>query len=183
VKAPVFVLVIALITLQAVGFPQKVEVGYDKDTDFSKYKTYSWAEPSMPPVWPVVFEAVVARVDAELQDRGLIRTPKDGDLTLLPSGGVGFGLAAQAGTPYSPTYGGPPPVMNATMWTGTTGPSTAGTYVSDGTFALAVVERATNKLVWSGSVKQSLDIQKKHKSLELVDRAMIKLMKQFPAKK
>jgi hypothetical protein len=69
------------------------------------------------------------------------------------------------------------------MWTGTTGPSTAGTYVSDGTFALAIVERMTNKLVWSGSVKQSLDIEKKHKSLELVDKATIKLMKQFPSKK
>jgi hypothetical protein len=183
VKTPLHILVLALFSLQAVAFPQKVKVGYDKGTDFSKFKTYSWAEPSMPPVWPVAFEAVVARVDAELQGRGLLKTPKDGDLTLVPSGGVGFGLAAQAGTPYSPTYGGPPPVMNATMWTGTTGPSTAGTYVADGTFVLAIVERATNKLVWSGSVKQSLDIEKKHKSLELVDKATIKLMKQFPAKK
>src|SRR5437899_12005163 len=89
----------------------------------------------------------------------------------MPSGGVNFGIAGEASTPYSPTYGGPPPMLNATMWTGPGGSSSAGTYVPEGTLVLTFVERDSNKVVWSGSVKQKLDIQKKTKSLELADRS------------
>ena len=58
-----------------------------------------------------------------------------------------------------------------------------GAYVSEGTFALTFVDRATNKLVWSGSVKQKLDIEKKHESLALADKAVIKLLNNFPSTK
>ena len=166
-----------------VGFAQKIKVGYDKQADFSKYKTYTWSEPAMPPTHPVLYEAVVARVDVELESKGLSRIPSGGDLTITPSGGVDFGFAGAAGTPYSPTYGGPPPTLDASMWAGASGPSSAGTYVTEGTLVLTFVDRASNKVVWSGSVKQKLDMQKKTKSLELADKAVIKLLKDFPGKK
>jgi len=162
---------------------QKVKVGYDKGTNFSKFKTYSWAEPAMPPVRPALFEAVMGQVETQLEAKGLTKVPKDGDLTLTPSGGVDYGFAGVASTPYSPTYGGPPPSINGGMWTGATGPSSAGTYVTEGTLVLTFVDRASNTMVWSGSVKQKLDIEQKNKSLELVDKAVIKLLKQFPGKK
>jgi len=184
VKTTLQILLLAVISLGATGaFAQKVKVGYDKATDFSRYKTYTWAEPAMPATRPVLFEAVVARVDVELQSKGLSKVPNGGDLTIMPSGGINFGIAGEAGTPYSPTYGGPPPALNATMWTGASGPSGAGTYVPEGTLVLTFVDRGSNKVVWSGSVKQKLDIEKKTKSLELADKAVIKLLKEFPGKK
>ena len=183
-KTTLQILLLAVISLGATdAFAQKVKVGYDKGTDFSKYKTYTWAEPAMPATRPVLFEAVVARVDVELQSKGLSKVPGGGDLTIMPSGGVNFGIAGEAGTPYSPTYGGPPPALNATMWTGANGGSGAGTYVPEGTLVLTFVDRGSNKVVWSGSVKQKLDIEKKTKSLELADKAVIKLLKEFPGKK
>jgi uncharacterized protein DUF4136 len=184
VKTTLHIFLLALISCGAsFAFAQKVKVGYDKQTDFTKYKTYSWAEPAMPVTRPVLFEAVIARTDVELQSRGLSSVSSGGDLTIMPSGGVDFGIAGEAGTPYSPTYGGPPPTLNATMWTGATGISSAGIYVPEGTLILTVVDRASNKVVWSGSVKQKLDIQEKNKSLELADKAVIKLLKKFPSKK
>ena len=72
---------------------QKVDVGYDRGTDFSKFKTYTWTEPAMPPTRPIAFGAAVAKADAELQAKGLIRVATDGDLTLTPAGGVDFGFA------------------------------------------------------------------------------------------
>ncbi len=69
------------------------------------------------------------------------------------------------------------------MWTGTTGYSTAGVFEAEGTLVLTFVDRASNKVVWSGSVRQKLDIEKKNKSLELANKAVIKLLKKFPAKK
>lgn len=172
---------IALLATASAG--QKVKVGYDKETDFSKFKTYAWAEPAMPVRMPLLFEAVVARVNVELQSKGLTKVPAGGDLTLMPSGGVGFGIAGEASTPFNPTYSGPPPSLNATMWTGASGPSNAGVYVAEGTLVLTFVDRITNKVVWSGSVKQNLDMQQKTKSLELADKAVIKLLKRYPGKK
>ena len=172
---------LVVMSLTAVAcFAQKVKVGHDKATDFSTFKTYTWAESTMPPTRPILFEAVVARVDVELESKGLTRVPKDGDLTLVPGGGLDFGFAGQAGTPYIPTYGGPPPMLNATMWTGSTGASTAGIYVTEGTLVLTFVDRASNKEVWSGSVKQKVDLEQKNKSLELADKAVIKLLRRFP---
>jgi uncharacterized protein DUF4136 len=173
----------ALLAVSLPGAAQKVKVGYDKSADFSKFKTYAWTEPAMPASRPVLFEAVVARVDVELEAKGLTKVPKDGDLTLTPSGEIDFGFAGVASTPILPTYSGPPPSVNGGMWTGATGPSTGGAYVPEGTLVLTFVDRANNKMVWSGSVKQKLDIEQKNKSLELVDKAIIKLLKEFPGKK
>jgi len=172
-----------LLTISLPGLSQKVKVGYDKGADFSKFTTYTWTQPAMPASRPVLFEAVVARVDVELEAKGLTKVPKDGDLTLTPSGAVDFGFAGVASTPILPTYSGPPPSVNGGMWTGATGPSTAGTYVPEGTLVLTFVDRANNKMVWSGSVKQKLDVEQKNKSLELIDKAIIKLLKEFPGKK
>lgn len=183
-KSILQVLSLAVISLATTfTFAQKVKVGYDKATDFSQFKSYSWAEPAMPATRPVLFEAVCARVEVELRDKGFTKVDHDGDLVLTPSGGVDYGFSREAGTPYSPTYGGPPPTLNATMWTGTTGVSSAGVWNLEGTLVLTFVDRANNKIVWSGSVKQKLDLEKKNKSLEQADKAVIKLLQNFPAKK
>jgi hypothetical protein len=162
---------------------QKVKVGYDKSTDFSRFTTYTWAEPAMPPVRPAMFASIVWRVDEQLQSKGFTKTSSNGDLTLIPAGGVEFGLSGGTVTPILPTYGGPPPAFNSTMWTGAGGASTAGTYVPEGTLVLTFVERATNTVVWTGFVKQKLDLERQQKSAELVDKAVVKLIKQFPQKK
>lgn len=165
------------------AFAQKVKVGYDKSVDFSKFYSYSWAEPDTVPGSPTLYQTVVARVDQQLQSKGLKRTGKDqADLILTPAGGVDFGFAHAASTPIMPTYSGPPAAYNASMWTGA-GPSSAGTWVTEGTLVLTFVDRINNKTIWSGSVKQKLDVDNKTKSLELADKAVIKLLKQFPGKK
>ena len=52
--------------------------------------------------------------------------------------------------------------------------------VPDATLLLEFVDRAANLIVWAGTVTQKLDIEKKTKSLELADKAVAKLLKQFP---
>jgi hypothetical protein len=66
------------------------------------------------------------------------------------------------------------------MWTGSTGPSSAAVYVTEGTLILTFIDRTSNEVVWSGSVKQKLDMEQKNKSLELADKAVIKLLREFP---
>jgi len=174
---------ILLLILATSAFAQKVKVGYDKAAAFSNYKTYAWAAPTTPSNRPVLREMVIGMVDNELKAKGLSRVDKDGDLVLVGSGGMEYGLNQAASTPILPTYAGPPPTVDATMWTGATGPSALmAPTVPEGTLALEFVDRATNKMIWSGLVSQKLDIENKKKSLDLIEKGIAKLLKQFPPK-
>jgi len=52
--------------------------------------------------------------------------------------------------------------------------------VPDATLLFEFVDRAANLIVWAGTVTQKLDIERKTKSLELANKAVAKLLKQFP---
>lgn len=161
---------------------QKVRTGHDKSVDFTKYKTYNWSAPEMPVTRPVLYAGIIEWVDTELKAKGFARVEKDGDLSLIPAGGMEFGVNTAAGTPILPTYGGQPPSIDATRWTGAAGAaySAAGPYVPEGTLALTFVDRASNKIVWNGTVKEKLDVENKMKSVDRVHKAVLKLMKKFP---
>jgi NADPH:quinone reductase-like Zn-dependent oxidoreductase len=169
-----------LTAITATGFAQKVKVGYDKSVDFSKYKTYTWVKPAMPPTRPLLYETVVSTVDGELHSKGLTRTEKNGDLTLIGAGGIDFAIAVSSGTPLSPTFTGPSPTMNANVWSGAEGSGVLMPAVPDGTLELQFVDQSTNQVIWSGSVSQKLDIEHKQKSLDLATKAVVKLLKKFP---
>jgi hypothetical protein len=172
-----------LSTLATNAFAQKVNVGYDKSVDFSRYKTYAWAEPAMPPTRPMLYSTVVGSVDEELKNRGLQRVDKDGDLILIPAGGIEFGISGAAGTPMLSTYGGQPASVDATMWTGSGGTANlTSSYVPKGTLQLQFVDRSTNKVVWNGTVSEKLDVENKKESLDRIYKAIAKLTKQYPPK-
>jgi Domain of unknown function (DUF4136) len=166
-----------IVAFPVLGFSQKVRVGYDKGTDFLKFRSYTWAAPTMPTTRPLLYESVMGWVDNGLKAKGLTRTEKDGDLVLIPAGGVEFGLNMAVATPILPTY-------DPTTWIGFAGPSNLmAPYVPEGTLMLTLVDHASNKVVWTGTVSEKLDIENKMKSLERVDKAIAKLLKQFPPKK
>src|SRR5215469_4073163 len=171
-------------TFPTMALAQKVKVGYDKGGDFTKFKTYSWGQPAMPVTRPLLYESIVGSVDMDLKAKGFARVERDGDLILLPAGGTEFFVNTAAGTPILPTYGSQPPTIDATMWTGATVPSNLmAPYVPEGTLVLTFVDRASNKAIWTGSVAEKLDIENKKKSLERVDKAVVKLLNRFPPKK
>lgn len=164
----------------APAIAQKVSVGFDKSADFSRYRSYTWLQPGSPPTRPILYSMIVGSIDYELKSKGLQRIEGDGDLILVPEGGIEVGLSTSMSSPILPTYG-VPPAMDATMWTGSSGSvGSSAIYVPKGTLALSFVDRSTNKVVWSGNVKVGMDIERKKKSLEKVDAAITKLLKNFP---
>ena len=162
---------------------QKVKIGHDKSADVSRFSTYTWSEISPAPSRPLLWQTVVMSVDAELQGKGWRKVEKNGDLILMPEGGVDFNLSGTSGTPILPTYSGPPPAINATMWTGAEGGSNVATWGTEGTLTLRFVDRERNQVVWSGSVSEKLDNNDKKKSLDRAGKAVSKLLRKFPAKK
>jgi len=176
-------LVIALTAAQN-AYGQKVKVGYDKEADFSKFKSYTWADPATPPQRPALYQSILGSIDSKLESKGLSRVQSNGDLVIVPAGGIGFGLNTAAGAPIMPTYSGPPPSVNATVWTGAGGPGgSMATAVGEGTLGLTFVDRANNKVVWSGTVADKLDPEKKDKSAQKIENCIVKLLKEFPPKK
>jgi hypothetical protein len=179
-----FRIVLILVLCSAAGaFAQKIKFGYDKSADFSKYKSYTWADSGVPPARPLLYAAVVGSIDQELQAKGLASLKQDGDLTLILAGGIDMGISTGAGRPILPNDYGTPPAMDATMWTGAEGPANSmGSYIPQGTLLLSLVDRARNKVVWSGSIKGTLDPEKKDKSLAAIGKAITKLLNHYPPK-
>jgi hypothetical protein len=174
-------IVLSVMLLAASLSAQKVKVGYDKSIDFSRFKTYSRLEPSMPPTRPVLYTFVVDSIDSELVAKGLQRIDKDGDLILELGGGVDYGMAVAPGAPLTSSYSGPVPAINSTMWTGANGgQGELMPAVPDASLHLQFIDRTANKIIWSGTVTEKLDPDDKAKSLELANKAVTKLLKQFP---
>ena len=171
------------ISFSIVAFGQKVKIGYDKKADFQKFKTYSWAEPTTPPTRPMLYTIVVDTIDYELKPKGLSRVEQDGDLVLIPAGGMEFGLNMAASAPVIPTLGGQPPAVDATLWTGVNGFShLTAPAVPEASLFLTFVDRTANKIIWTGTVTDKLNLGNKNESLERVDKAIVKLLRQFPPK-
>jgi hypothetical protein len=55
--------------------------------------------------------------------------------------------------------------------------------VVDGGLALQFIDRAAQKLVWQGSVSQKLDSGKRGENLKQIQKAVAKLLEDYPPKK
>jgi hypothetical protein len=159
---------------------QKVKVGYDKSIDFSKYKTYSWTVSSTLPSFPNLYSQVFDYINGEMKSKGFTRIDKHGDLKLGMSGGIDLGIATGASTPFVSDPDQAPPSNNATMWTGSEDAGTLSVPVAKGNLRLQFVDSQTNQIVWSGTVAQKLDPEKRDKSMQLIGNALDKLFAQFP---
>ena len=171
-----------LIAVVYPAFGQKVEVGYDKTIDFSRYKSYSIPKPTMQPTKPLLYSTVMGAIYNELKAKHFEASDSGGDLILICTGGMDLGINAAAGTPFLPTYSGAPISINATMWTGAAGPDNlrSAPYVPEGNLMLTFVDLNSHKIVWSGTVSQKLDIEHKNDSLKRVAKAISKLLNKFP---
>ena len=135
------VMLLLLSALCTAAFGQKIQIGYDKGVDFSKFTSYTLAEPTTPPTRPLLYASIVGSIDHQLTSKGLANT-NDGDLIVVPTGGVDFGLNTAAGTPIISTYRGSPPTIDASMWVGAAGFSNLmAPYVPEGTLILTFVDR------------------------------------------
>lgn len=168
----------------ACGFAQKVKVGYDKSADFSRYRSYTWNAPPITQNRPLLYANVIGAIRSELETKELVSKDKDGDLTLIAHGGIDYGFGSSSGVTDDSCANCKKPLVDPMEWTGQMGPpGGGGTGLPKGTLELQFIDRASNKVVWSGTVVQKLDPNKKQQSLEKVNAAIHKLMMEFPPKK
>jgi hypothetical protein len=163
---------------------QKIKVDYDRGVDFSKFKTYTWAELD-PARLPLLRLNIIGAIDGQLTAKGLLKVEKDGDLMVAYSGDMVGEQNQGVGTPNYPGYAGQPPAIDATMWTGQAGPGASGMSVTypKGSLIIELMDPRASKITWRAVGGLKLDIEKKSDSLARINSMIASMFDQYPPRK
>ena len=156
----------------AMGFAQDVKTNSMPGTDFSKYHTYKWVpiEGASHPD-QIVDAQIKQAVDAQLTAKGL--TKASGDSADLF---VGYQIAVDQEKQWN-AYG-----MGGGLRWGGMANATSST-ISVGTLVLDMYDPGTKQLIWTGTATKTLDpSSKQDKNQKNLDKAMEKLLKDYPPK-
>jgi Domain of unknown function (DUF4136) len=162
---------------------QKIRVAYDKQADFSLYKTYAWAEHGAV-AHPLLAADIQGAIEDELKARGLNGIGLNASPALIVQV---YGSIDQDSTLYSndPLYtatGGIPPFDPSFS-----GPLNVGQYgnttvtIHKGQLVVDLIDAANKKLVWRGMAQESLS-HNPDKLIDQVNAAIAKMFKQYPGK-
>jgi hypothetical protein len=141
-------------------------------TDFSKYHTYKWvnieggAHPDQ-----IVDAEIKQAVDAQLATKGLTKTTDDkADLYMA------YQIAVDKEKQWN-AYG----MGGGVRWGGMAN-ATSST-INVGTFVLDMYDPGTKQLVWTGNATKTIDpSSNQQKNLKNLNKAMAKLLKNYPPK-
>ena len=163
------------VLISATAYAQKVSVDYEKNTDFSAYKTYSWAE-GTPAKNPLGHQRIIAGIEAQLAARGWTKVESDADVVVIYSAATT--TKTQINTFNS---GGPWGGYRWGRWGGGYG-GTSTTTVQEIPIGQLVVDMADVKnkgFVWRGTASDTLS-DKPEKNQKKLDKALAKMFKNFP---
>jgi hypothetical protein len=155
---------------------QKIKVEYDKQLDFSKFKTYA-IDPVDNAAKPMLRLAIQAAVQDDLSKRGLTKVDANPDLYVQMYGAIDSDVTASY---HDPIYGsGIPPInANINLWYGIPGTVTT-VVVHKGQMVVDIIDAASKKVVWRAIANQKLSDQRS-KLLDQVNTAVEKMFKQYP---
>jgi hypothetical protein len=164
------------------AFAQDVRYNFDRQADFTKFKTYKWVTiKDAARVSDLVDKQIKQTVDAELAKKGLTKTDSDtADLYLGYQAGVGQEkqyTSFDSGWGYGPGWGGGwyGPGGGGGISTGTT--STI--YV--GQLAFDFYSPQPHTLVWRGVASKTIDPEAKpEKQQKNLTKAVAKVFKNYP---
>ena len=162
---------------------QDIRYDFDKDKDFSKYKTYKWV-PIKGAELPdeLTQKALTSAIDAQLATKGLTKIDSDSaDLFVGYQTALGQEkefTSYNTGWGYGPGWGG--------GWYGYGGMASTTTYGSTSTvyvgqLDLSMYDSAAKQLVWRGTASKTLDPKAKpEKKQKNITKAVTKLLKKYP---
>ena len=172
---------IALLVTLVLGFAaghaaaQDVTYNFDRDTDFSKFKSYKWVDiKSVQQVDYLTAREIAFVIDAELAKKGLLKTDSDyADLY------IGYQTALSRQTPwmayhdgwgYGPGWGGGLATLSEAS-------------IHAGQLDLDMYATKEKKLVWRGAVSNAVEIKLNlDRSEKKIQKSVEKLLKNYPPK-
>ena len=172
-----------LLLISSTALCQDVRYNFDKDTDFSKLKTYKWVSlKGATPVNDLVDKQIKDTVDAQLATKGLSKVDgDDADLFIGYQAGI---ATEQQFTSYNTGWGYGPGWYGRGWYGGGGGMTTGQTStIYKGQLALDMNDTAHKDLVWRGVVSKTIDPKAKpDKQQKNLTKAIEKLLKNYPPK-
>jgi hypothetical protein len=161
------IVILFTVTLSA----QQVKTDYDRNADFSQYKTYSWENvQTQDPLW---VDRIKAAVNSALAAKGWTQVESGGDVSIMA---MEVTHSHQTLKTYYDNFGG--------GWLWGFGDSFGNSTTTEstykvGTLVVDLFDCDTKKLVWRGSTSEALS-DKSDKNIKNLDKAVEKLFDRFP---
>lgn len=181
-------LLVLAVAFELMGGVACVEVGYnyDKEADFSKYKTYKWVDvKGGEQVNQLLENQIKDAVDKHLATKGLKATTGDNaDLYVAYQGALSQEkqlTTFDSGYGYGPGWGG----RYYGGYYGGGGISTTTTStINIGTVAVDLYDAAKKQLVWRGMASKEIDAKAEPEKVQKnLDKGMAKLFENYPPKR
>jgi hypothetical protein len=175
--------VVGILLLTFSAFGQDVRYNFDKNADFSKFKTYKWvALKDAAKVNDLVSKQITDAIDAELATKGLTKVDDD-SANLYIGYQAGIGQEKQF-TSYSSDWGYGGGWYRGGWYGGAGGMSTT-TGQTDtiyiGQLALDMYDSTNKDLAWRGVASKTIDEKAKpDKQQKNLAKAIKKLLKNYP---
>lgn len=173
---PIVLFLTCVASIQA----QKIRVEYNKKQDFSGFKTYSWMKQGANS-HPFMVMDIMGEVDNQLQAKGLTKTTGTPDVLVNAYGALDGSLNVSYDVNVYAMPG-----LDGPWWDegdpGAIGHGSGAVFIDKGTLVIDVVERAAKKLRWRGVAQANLDPDQQEKSLEIVEKAIVKMFREYPSK-
>jgi hypothetical protein len=182
-KIILFVSVLGVLLSTTAASAQDVRYNFDKDSDFSKFKTYKWvALKDAAKVNDLMDKQVKDALDAELATKGLTKVDDDSaNLYIGYQAGVG---EEKQFTSYSSDWGYGGGWYRGGWYGGAGGMSTTTGQTSTiyvGQLAVDMYDSAHHDLVWRGVASKTIDPKAKpEKQQKNLAKAVKKLLKNYP---
>jgi hypothetical protein len=184
--------VIALLAVTGMVSAQKLDIktNHDADADFGAIKTYAWLPPapivknvasddlSNPTLSPeAIGPAIVTAVDKQLTGRGLVASDRDtADIHVVYFAALTVGAdQTYLGEYYGYVTGWGSPIPQGLA------PSTSMTVYEKGTIVIDIVQRASKRAIWRGSVVTRIHQERTlQERVARINEGTERMFKRFP---
>src|SRR5229473_5931558 len=151
------------------SFAQQVKTDYDRSTDFSHYKTYSWEKVQTQD--PLLVDRIKEAVNADLTAKGWTPVNSGGDVSIIA---IEVAHNQQTLNTFYDGFGG------GWRWGGGFGNAT--TTVDNykvGTLVVDLFDAKSKQVIWRGSSSDTLS-DKSDKNIKNLDKGVQKMFDHFP---
>lgn len=157
--------------LTAASFAQQVKTDYDRNANFSKYKTFSFEKvQTADPLW---VDRIKSAISSSLTEKGMTQVESGGDISIIA---IEMTKTQQTLDTFYNGFGG------GWRWGGGFGDATTTTDTYQvGTLVVDMYDSSTKGLLWRGSASDTLS-NKSSNNIKNLDKGVDKMFKKYPPK-
>jgi Domain of unknown function (DUF4136) len=155
---------------------QKVNVDWDKSTNFAVFKTYTWAN-GTPALNPMMGDRIVNEIDAQLAAKGLQKVEASAGPDLVVIYHAGRDTETRMNTIDTGMYG-----SGWGRWGGWGGMGSSTTYVDQiqvGQLIVDIGDVKNKKYIWRGTASATIP-DKPEKGEKTIKKAVTKMFQKYP---